>query len=80
MAVIRGTTIGNLTIADLNSQKDTLKILSERKYIKCLKLDLEATDPFMEYDYDPSLLKIFSWEDLEERLYDDINEITDSFV
>ena len=45
MAIIRGSTIENLTMADLDRQKTTLKILSERNYIKCLKLDLEASDP-----------------------------------
>ena len=69
MAIIRGSTIENLTMADLDRQKETLKILSERNYIKCLKLDLEANDPYMEYECDD-----------EDRLYDDINEITDSFV
>ena len=35
MAIIRGSTIENLTMADLDRQKTTLKILSERNYIKC---------------------------------------------
>ena len=50
MAIIRGSTFENLTMADLDRQKTTLKILSERNYIKCLKLDLEASDPYMEYE------------------------------
>ncbi len=69
MATIKGSKIEELTMADLQWQKETLKILSQRDYIKCLKLELESSDPFMEYECDD-----------EERLYDDINEITDSFV
>tara|TARA_B100001059_G_C17811191_1_gene572357 strand:- start:909 stop:1115 length:207 start_codon:yes stop_codon:yes gene_type:complete len=68
MAIIRGSTIENLTMADLDRQKTTLKILSERNYIKCLKLDLEASDPYMEYEGD------------EDRQHDDFYEITDSLV
>ena len=69
MATIKGSNIEELTMVDLEQQKDTLKILSERNYIKCLKLDLEANDPYMEYECED-----------EDRVYDDINEITDSFV
>ena len=69
MATIKGSTIEELTMVDLHEQKETLKILSERDYIKCLKLELESSDPFLEYECDD-----------EDRLYDDINEITDSFV
>ena len=68
MAIIKGSTIENLTMADIDRQKTTLKILSERNYIKCLKLDLEATNPFMEY------------EGYEDRLHDDFYAITDSLV
>ena len=68
MAIIKGSTIENLTMADIDRQKTTLKILSERNYIKCIKLDLEATDPFMEYERD------------EDRLHDDFYAITDSLV
>ena len=64
MATIKGSNIEELTMVDLEQQKDTLKILSERNYIKCLKLDLEANDPYMEYECED-----------EDRLYDDINEI-----
>lgn len=56
-------------MVDLGDQKETLKILSERDYIKCVELNLEADDPYLEYECDD-----------EDRLYDDINEITDELV
>ncbi len=69
MAKITGQKIEELTLTDLEGQKYTLKILSERGYIKCLKLNLEADNPYLEYECDD-----------EDRLYDDINEITDGLV
>ena len=53
-------------MVDLDQQKETLKILSQRDYLTCLELNLDADNPYMEYECDD-----------EERLYDDINEITD---
>lgn len=69
MSKITGSQIEELTMADLGDQKETLRILSERDYIKCLELNLEADDPYLEYECDD-----------EDRLYDDINEITDELV
>ena len=69
MSKITGSQIEELTMVDLGDQKETLKILSERDYIKCVELNLEAEDPYLEYECDD-----------EDRLYDDINEITDELV
>ena len=66
---ITGTKIEELTMADLDQQKDCLKILSERDYIRVTELNLEADDPFMIFETDN-----------DDRFWDDINEITDSFV
>ena len=38
-------------MVDLGDQKETLKILSERDYIKCVELNLEADDPYLEYEW-----------------------------
>ena len=69
MSKITGSQIEELTMVDLDDQKETLKILSERDYIKCVELNLESDDPYLEYECDD-----------EDRLYDDINEITDELV
>ena len=69
MSKITGSQIEELTMVDLDDQKETLKILSERDYIKSVELNLEADDPYLEYECDD-----------EDRLYDDINEITDELV
>ena len=69
MSKITGSQIEELTMVDLGDQKETLKILSERDYIKCVELNLEFDDPYLEYECDD-----------EDRLYDDINEITDELV
>ena len=69
MPKITGSQIEELTMVNLDDQKETLKILSERDYIKCVELNLESDDPYLEYDCDD-----------EDRLYDDINEITDELV
>lgn len=66
MGKITGSEIEELTMVDLDQQKETLKILSQRDYLTCLELNLDADNPYMEYECDD-----------EERLYDDINEITD---
>lgn len=69
MIKITGSKIEELTMVGLEDQKETLKILSERDYIKCLDLNLEAEDPYLDLETDD-----------EDRLYDDINEITDDLV
>lgn len=69
MPIIKGSKIEELTMANLVDQKETLRILSEKDYIKCLELNLEVDDPYLEYECDD-----------EDRLYDDINEITDELV
>lgn len=69
MSKITGSQIEELTMVNLDDQKETLKILSERDYIKCVELNLESDDPYLEYECDD-----------EDRLYDDINEITDDLV
>ena len=66
MGKITGSEIEELTMVDLDQQKETLKILSQRDYLTCLELNLDVDNPYMEYECDD-----------EERLYDDINEITD---
>lgn len=69
MSKITGSQIEELTMVDISDQKETLKILSERDYIKCIELNLDADDPYLQYECDD-----------EDRLYDDINEITDDLV
>lgn len=69
MSKITGSQIEELTMVDIGDQKETLKILSERDYIKCIILNLDVDDPYLEYECDD-----------EDRLYDDINEITDNLV
>ena len=69
MYKIDGKTIEELTMCGLNDQKQVLKILSERDYIKCINLNLDDENPYIEYETDD-----------DERVYTDINEITDSFV
>jgi hypothetical protein len=69
MIKITGSKIEELTMADLEDQKETLKILSQRDYINCIELNLESDDPYMEFECDD-----------EDRFYDDINEITDDLV
>ena len=69
MYKIDGKTIEDLTMCGLNDQKQVLKILSERDYIKCINLNLDDENPYIEYETDD-----------DDRVYTDINEITDSFV
>jgi len=69
MLKISASQIEELTMVDIDDQKKTLKILSERDYIKCIELNLDADDPYLQYECDD-----------EDRLYDDINEITDDLV
>ena len=69
MYKIDGNTIEELTMCGLSDQKQVLKILSERDYIKCINLNLDDENPYIEYETDD-----------DERVYRDINEITDSFV
>lgn len=69
MYKIDGKTIEELTMCELNDQKQVLKILSERDYIKCINLNLDHENPYIEYETDD-----------DDRVYRDINEITDSFV
>ncbi len=69
MSKITGSQIEELTMADLDNQKYVLEILSQRDYIRCLELNLEADEPYLEYECED-----------EDRLYDDINEITDGLV
>ena len=69
MYKIDGNTIEELTMCGLSDQKQVLKILSERDYIKCINLNLDDENPYIEYETDD-----------DERVYTDINEITDSFV
>ena len=69
MSKITGSQIEELTMVDLDNQKYVLKILSQRDYIRCLDLNLEADEPYLEYECED-----------EDRLYDDINEITDELV
>ena len=69
MYKIDGKTIEELTMCGLSDQKQVLKILSERDYIKCINLNLDDENPYIEYETDD-----------DERVYRDINEITDSFV
>ena len=51
MSKITGSQIEELTMVDLGDQKETLKILSERDYIKCVELNLEADDPYLECEW-----------------------------
>lgn len=69
MYKIDGNTIEELTMCGLSDQKQVLKILSERDYIKCINLNLDHENPYIEYETDD-----------DDRVYRDINEITDSFV
>lgn len=69
MSKITGSTIEELTMVDLGDQKETLRILSERDYIKCIELNLDTDNPYLEYECDD-----------EDKLYDDINEITDELT
>jgi len=69
MYKIDGKTIEELTMCDLNDQKQVLKTLSERDYINCIKLNLDDENPYMEYETDD-----------DDRVYRDINEITDEMV
>ena len=69
MLKISASQIEELTMVDIDDQKKTLKILSERDYIKCIELNLDADDPHLQYECDD-----------EDKFYDDINEITDDLV
>jgi hypothetical protein len=69
MYKIDGKTIEELTMCDLNDQKQVLKTLSERDYINCINLNLDDENPYMEYETDD-----------DDRVYRDINEITDEMV
>ena len=69
MYKIDGKKIEELTMCGLSDQKKVLKTLSERDYIKCINLNLDDENPYIEYETDD-----------DERVYTDINEITDSFV
>ena len=50
----------------LDKWKQVLKTLSERNYIKCINLNLNDENLYIEYETDD-----------DDRVYDDINEITD---
>ena len=67
--MVDGKKIEELTMANLEEQKKCLQILSERDYIKCINLNLDDENPYMEYETDDDM-----------RTYDDINEITDEMV
>lgn len=69
MLKISASQIEELTMVDIDDQKKTLKILSERDYIKCIELNLDADDHYLQYECDD-----------EDKFYDDINEITDDLV
>ena len=69
MYKIDGKTIEELTMCDLNDQRQVLKTLSERDYINCINLNLDDENPYMEYETDD-----------DDRVYRDINEITDEMV
>jgi len=69
MYKIDGEKIEELTMCDIDEQKQVLKILSERDYIKCINLNLDNENPYIEYETDDDM-----------RVYDDINEITDEMV
>ena len=69
MYKIDGKKIEELTMFGLNDQKQILKTLSERDYIKCINLNLDDENPYIEYETDD-----------DDRVYDDINEITDEMV
>ena len=66
MYKIDGKKIEELTMCGLSDQKQVLKTLSERDYIKCINLNLDDENPYIEYETDD-----------DDRVYDDINEITD---
>ena len=69
MYKLDGKKIEELTMANLEDQKKCLQILSKRDYIKCINLNLDDENPYMEYETDDDM-----------RTYDDINEITDEMV
>ena len=69
MYKIDGEKIEELTMCNLDEQKQVLKILSERDHIKCINLNLDDENPYIEYETDDDM-----------RVYDDINEITDEMV
>ena len=69
MYKIDGEKIEELTMCNLDEQKQVLKILSERDYIKCINLNLDDENPYIEYETDDDM-----------RVYVDINEITDEMV
>ena len=69
MYKIDGEKIEELTMCNLDEQKQVLKILSERDYIKCINLSLDDENPYIEYETDDDM-----------RVYDDITEITDEMV
>ena len=69
MYKIDGKKIEELTMFGLSDQKQILKTLSERDYIKCINLNLDDKNPYIEYETDD-----------DDRVYDDINEITDEMV
>jgi len=69
MYKIDGEKNEELTMCNLDEQKQVLKILSERDYIKCINLNLDDENPYIEYETDDDM-----------RVYDDINEITDEMV
>ena len=69
MYKIDGKKIEELTMFGLSDQKQILKTLSERDYIKCINLNLDDENPYIEYETDD-----------DDRVYDDINEITDEMV
>tara|TARA_B110000003_G_scaffold273286_1_gene310713 strand:+ start:203 stop:415 length:213 start_codon:yes stop_codon:yes gene_type:complete len=67
MYKIDGKKIEELTMFDrVDEWKQVLKTLSERDYIKCINLNLNDENPYIEYETDD-----------DDRVYDDINEITD---
>lgn len=69
MYKIDGKKIEELTMRELSKQKQILKSLSERDYIKCINLNLDDENPYIEYETDD-----------DDRVYDDILEISDEMV
>lgn len=69
MYKIDGKKIEELTMRELSKQKQILKTLSERDYIKCINLNLDDENPYIEYETDD-----------DDRVYDDILEISDEMV
>ena len=47
MYKIDGKKIEELTMCDLSDQKQVLKTLSERDYIKCINLNLNDENPYI---------------------------------